>query len=105
MFVLEQEFSVVVVEEVGIVLEQVEQGMQVWQQQWDVFNQQSVEFCCQVEVQQLCIQYLEQSLECLQDCEWCLQEECGQLVVDFEDVVIFEFNEQVVIVELVLEEL
>lgn len=101
----EQEASLLSAEEAQAVLEEAEEGMRGWQEQWDAFNQLSAEPRRAAEVQQARIVQLEQSLERLAERERRLRDEHAQLAADPQDAAILELNEQLAASELQLEEL
>ncbi len=101
----EQELSSSAAEESSAQLEEAEAAMQVWQEQWERFNQHSAEPRRAAEVQQSRIQQLEQSLERLAERQRRLDDERALLATDPEDVAILELGEQLAASELNLETL
>ncbi len=101
----EQELSSAAAEESSAQLEEAEAAMQVWQEQWERFNQHSAEPHRAAEVQQSRIQQLEQSLERLAERQRRLDDERALLATDPEDVAILELGEQLAASELNLETL
>lgn len=101
----EQELSSAAAEESSAQLEEAEAAMQVWQEQWERFNQHSAEPRRAAEVQQSRIQQLEQSLERLAERQRRLDDERALLATDPEDVAILELGEQLAASELNLETL
>lgn len=101
----EQEIAGATAEESAAQLEEAEAAMQVWQEQWERFNQQSAEPRRAAEVQQSRIQQLEQSLERLAERQRRLEDERASLASDPEDAAVAEISEQLAIDELSLEEL
>ena len=100
MLLPEQEMTAAAAEESAASLEEAEAAMHGWQEQWDGFNQRSVEPRRQAEVQQSRIAQLEQSLERLAERQRRLNEELQQLTADPEDAAILELNEQLAAGEL-----
>ena len=74
--------SAAAAEEAGIALEQAEQGMQAWQQQWDAFSQQSAEPRRQAEVQQSRIQHLGRAWSACRIASGAYRRRRGQLAAD-----------------------
>lgn len=101
----EQELAGAAAEETAAQLEEAETAMQLWQEQWERFNQQSAEPRRASEVQQSRIQQLEQSLERLAERQRRLEDERASLASDPEDAAMLEVGEQLAISELNLEEL
>ena len=101
----EQELTLASAEEAAATLEDAEQGMHGWQEQWDSFNARSSEPRRQAEVQQARLQQLEAGLERLADRQRKLGEERDQLGADPQDAAMLELTEQVASSELLLEEL
>jgi chromosome segregation protein len=101
----EQETSMAAAEESAIALEEAEQAMQAWQQNWESFNQRSAAPQREADVQQSRIRHLEQSLERLVDRERRLRDELTQLAADPEGAALLELAEELTGVELILEEL
>ena len=101
----EQELTLASAEEAAATLEDAEQGMHGWQEQWDSFNTHSSEPRRQAEVQQSRLQQLEAGLERLADRQRKLGEERDQLGADPQDAAMLELTEQVASSELLLEEL
>ncbi len=101
----EQELSSAAAEESSAQLEEAEAAMQVWQEQWERFNQHSAEPRRAAEVQQSRIQQLEQSLERLAERQRRLDDERALLATDPEDVAILELGEQLAASEVNLETL
>ena len=101
----EQELAGAAAEETAAQLEEAETAMQLWQEQWERFNQQSAEPRRASEVQQSRIQQLEQSLERLVERQRRLEDERVSLASDPEDAAMLEVGEQLAISELNLEEL
>ncbi|TBV11581.1 chromosome segregation protein SMC [Stutzerimonas kirkiae] len=81
----EQALSGAAAEEAAAGLEQAEQAMQDWQEQWDAFNQHSAEPRRVAEVQQSRIQQLEQALERLHERQRRLADEREALCADPQD--------------------
>ena len=101
----EQELTLASAEEAAATLEDAEQGMHGWQEQWDSFNARSSEPRRQAEVQQARLQQLEAGLERLADRQRKLGEERDQLGADPQDAAMLELTEQVAGSELLIEEL
>ncbi len=101
----EQELAGAAAEETAAQLEAAETAMQLWQEQWERFNQQSAEPRRASEVQQSRIQQLEQSLERLAERQRRLEDERASLASDPEDAAMLEMGEQLAVSELNLEEL
>jgi chromosome segregation protein len=101
----EQEIAGATAEESAAQLEEAEAAMQLWQEQWERFNQQSAEPRRAAEVQQSRIQQLEQSLERLAERQRRLEDERASLAGDPEDAAVAEISEQLAIGELSLEAL
>mgnify|MGYP001172527917 FL=1 len=101
----EQELAGAAAEETAVQLEAAETAMQLWQEQWERFNQQSAEPRRVSEVQQSRIQQLEQSLERLAERQRRLEDERASLASDPEDAAMLEMGEQLAVSELSLEEL
>jgi len=101
----EQEMAGAAAEETAAQLEEAESAMQLWQEQWERFNQQSAEPRRAAEVQQSRIQQLEQSLERLAERQRRLEDERTSLAGEPEDAAVAELSEQLAVNELSLEEL
>ncbi|BCJ06044.1 chromosome partition protein Smc [Pseudomonas sp. RtIB026] len=101
----EQELTLAAAEEAAATLEEAEQGMHGWQEQWDSFNTRSAEPRRQAEVQQARLAQLEASLERLAERQRKLGEERDQLGEDTQDTETSDLGEQVAGSELLLEEL
>ncbi len=101
----EQEMTLAAAEEAAAALEEAEQGMHGWQEQWDSFNSRSAEPRRQAEVQQARLQQLEASLERQAERQRKLGEEREQLGSDPQDAAMLELSEQLASSELLLEEL
>jgi chromosome segregation protein len=101
----EQEIAGAAAEETAAQLEEAETAMQLWQEQWERFNQRSAEPRRAAEVQQSRIQQLEQSLERLAERQRRLDDERISLAGDPEDAAVAELSEQLAVSELSLEEL
>ena len=104
---LEPELALVTeqAEAAGLELEEAEQSMQAWQQQWDSFNVRSAEPRRSAEVQQARIVQLEQGLERLAERHRRLQEDQAQLGADLHEHSLQELSEALAAGELALEEL
>ncbi len=101
----EQEMTLAAAEEAAAALEEAEQGMHGWQEQWDSFNSRSAEPRRQAEVQQARLQQLETSLERQAERQRKLGEEREQLGSDPQDAAMLELAEQLASSEMLLEEL
>ncbi|WP_460416144.1 chromosome segregation protein SMC [Pseudomonas sp. microsymbiont 2] len=101
----EQGMTLAAAEEAAATLEEAEQGMHAWQEQWDSFNTRSAEPRRQAEVQQARLAQLESSLERLAERQRKLGEESEQLGADPQDVELLDLAEQVASSELSLEDL
>ncbi|MEE1886030.1 chromosome segregation protein SMC [Pseudomonas carassii] len=101
----EQELTLASAEEAAATLEEAEQGMHGWQEQWDSFNTRSAEPRRQAEVQQARLAQLEASLERLAERQRKLGEERDQLGGDSQDTETSDLDEQVASSELLLEDL
>ena len=101
----EQDIAGAAAEETAAQLEEAETAMQIWQEQWERFNQQSAEPHRAAEVQQSRIQQLEQSLERLAERQRRLEDERASLAADPEDAAVAEMGELLAVGELNLEEL
>ncbi|QLF94413.1 chromosome segregation protein SMC [Pseudomonas sp. ABC1] len=100
----EQALSEAASEEASAMLEQSEQAMQDWQEQWDTFNLHSAEPRKVAEVQQSRIQQLEQALERLHERQRRLVDEREGLCADPEEDAQQELAEQLAMGELAAEE-
>ncbi|MBC3413555.1 chromosome segregation protein SMC [Pseudomonas sp. SWRI51] len=101
----EQEMSLAAAEEAAATLEEAEQGMHGWQEQWDAFNTRSAEPRRQAEVQQARLAQLESGLERLAERQRKLAEEREQLGADPHDAQMEELAEQLAATELSLDDL
>jgi chromosome segregation protein len=101
----EQELSAAAAEESAATLEDSDSAMQVWQEQWDSFNQRSAEPRRQAEVAQSRIAQLEQSLERVAERQRRLNDELQLLAADPEDAAIIELGEQIAAGDISLEQL
>jgi len=101
----EQEMSLAAAEEAAATLEEAEQGMHGWQEQWDSFNTRSAEPRRQAEVQQSRLQQLESGLERVAERQRRLGEERDQLGADPQDTALLELGEQMASSELLLDAL
>lgn len=90
----ERELTLAAAEESAATLDEAEQGMQGWQEQWDDFTARSAEPRRQAEVQQSRLQQLEAGLERLAERQRKLGEERDQLSVDPDDAALLELAEQ-----------